>query len=149
RSPRRLALGRDGRPPAQTRFLPHADKFITGSSCKLDLKESVYLALSYNKPQGSSPRSYQFHSFGLELPENLQWKFSSGKRLQGFDPDHPTEAVLDWYALSGGQLKYYPRASSARFYSEPFSLLTPPMTSILDRAKSYFPVEWDACKPNP
>jgi hypothetical protein len=110
----------------------------------VDLSRSVHLVASYSKPRGDAERLYQFHSFRLGFPTGIRWAFSSNRCLRGFDPAHPEETLFDWYALSGGQLKYYPRASTAIYSSPVFSLLSPPVLSISERSKSYWPTEWEA-----
>ena len=89
-----------------------------------------------------SQRIYQIHSFSLNFPKNIVWQFITGKCLRGYDPDFPKEAIIDWYAFSGGQLKYYPRGSSAKFKTEPFNLILPKKVSIMEKAKIYFPKQW-------
>jgi len=105
----------------------------------LDLNASNYFCLSYSKDSNSSDREYQIHIFSLDYPANIKWEYSSKKCLRGYDPAYPTEPLIDWYGLSGGQLKYYPRATSARYASPIFKLLTPPRMSATDKAKIYFP----------
>lgn len=105
----------------------------------LHLAQSCYLCLSYSKEDISDNRLYQVHVFPLEYPKNIVWKYKSGSCLSGYDPDAPDEVLLDWYGVSGGQLKYYPRASTARFKSLPFSLLKPnSLATLRDRAQEMF-----------
>jgi hypothetical protein len=111
----------------------------------LDLKLSRYLVLSYCLPKGDRKKDqYQWHSFNLNFPENIVWKYASKKCLRGFDPAHPKEALFDFYLLSGGQLKYYPRASTSVFSSEVFELAEPRKTSTLLRAARMYPHAWIA-----
>lgn len=112
------------------------------SSRHIDLAKSIYLVISYSKPRNGSSRQYQLHSFDLSFPAGIKWDYLSPKCLRGFDPQYPDEVLIDWYALSGGQLKYYPRATSSRFYSRPFSLLVPVPVSIPEKAARYWPQEW-------
>lgn len=114
----------------------------THSARTMDLSKSIYMTISYGKPRSESPRKYQIHSFSLEFPDNINWKYISDRCLRGYDPLHPEEALIDWYALSGGQLKYYPRASIAKYHSESFELLVPKKISIMERASVYWPKEW-------
>lgn len=106
------------------------------------LSESIYLTVSYNKAKSVRQRVYQIHSFQLHFPTNIQWKYSSARCLRGYDPDHPTEALFDWYGLSGGQLKYYPRACTAKYASTCFSLIEPRVMSLEEKAGRYFPDQW-------
>ncbi|WP_413439149.1 hypothetical protein ACFDAU_06325 [Sulfuriferula sp. GW1] len=116
------------------------EAFETTSPGKsLDLNKSCYLCLSYSKESPATNRKYQVHAFDLIYAKNLKWKFKSEKCLTGCDPVSK-ESVIDWYALSGGQLKYYPKATDAKFKSSVFTLSAPPKKlSIHERAIAYFP----------
>lgn len=110
----------------------------------VDLEKSSYLVLSWNQA-----RCYQLHQFPLTLPNpcNLSWDFPvkrggvEGRRLAGRDE---SGILFEWYGESGGQLKYYPLASSAIWASEIFSLepLDDIEYGILKKAAAYFPEEW-------
>jgi len=106
---------------------------------QLPLEKSCYFSISMTAPCRHVETKYQIHTFDLKYSKNLIWKYKSEKCLSGFDSRYPEETLVDWYALSGGQLKYYPRASDARFASSVFTLETPPKLSIKDKAKAYFP----------
>lgn len=106
---------------------------------QLLLERSCYFSISMTVPGRQVETRYQIHTFDLKYPRNLIWRYKSDKCLTGFDPRFPEEPLVDWYALSGGQLKYYPRATDARFASSVFTLETPPKLSIGDKAKAYFP----------
>lgn len=108
----------------------------------IDLERSVYLTVSYCKPRGNRPRLYQLHSFSLDFPSGIAWKYISDRCLRGYDPDFPDEVLVEWYGLSGGQLKYYPRANAARYRSDPFTLLAPRKVSIIRKAAICWPREW-------
>jgi hypothetical protein len=105
----------------------------------LDLESSVYLCLSYSKIDDQGNRLYQVHAFSLDYPKGIEWKFTSSKCLTGFDPDEPEERIIDWYALSGGQLKYYPKGSQAVWKTKTFLLEAPPNVTPADKVRSYFP----------
>lgn len=108
----------------------------------LSLSDSIYLTVSYNKAKFTQQREYQIHSFQLHFPKNIEWEYSSARCLRGYDPAHPNEALFDWYGLSGGQLKYYPRASAAKYASTRFSLIEPRIMSLEEKAGRYFPERW-------
>jgi hypothetical protein len=79
----------------------------------------------------------------LDFPTGIQWQYSSEKCLRGYDPSFPNEAIFDWYALSGGQLKYYPKARFAKFRSPIFMLSKPSdQLTISKKAELYFPDHW-------
>jgi hypothetical protein len=84
----------------------------------------------------------KWHAFDLAFPPNIVWKYTSSRCLRGFDPSYPEETLFDFYLLSGGQLKYYPRASTARFSSEVFELAEPKRISALARASRMYPAAW-------
>jgi hypothetical protein len=108
----------------------------------LDLDRSAFLVISYSRRRPGRERDYQIHSFDLGFPPGIAWRYRSAKSLIGEDPAHPGECLFDWYPFSGGQLKYYPRASAARYASPRFQLSIPPATSLADRAAGYFPDDW-------
>lgn len=108
----------------------------------LNLQKSVYITVSYCETRKDIPRQFQIHSFSMEYSKNIKWKYISGRCLRGYDPESPEEPLLDWYALSGGQLKYYPKAKKAKFKSKQFALAIPPRLRILDKIKDYWPDEW-------
>jgi hypothetical protein len=105
----------------------------------IDLKSSRYMCFSYSATKIGGSRCYQVHCFPLEYPADIIWEFTSQNCLRGYDPEHPTEPLVDWYGLSGGQLKYYPKGTKATFRTSPFLLLRPRHLSNFDRAATYFP----------
>lgn len=109
----------------------------------LDLDKSFYLCISYSTPKVNGEREYQLHSFSLDFTTIVDWKYSSDKCLRGFDPIAPSEPLFDWYGLSGGQLKYYPRAIQSLHKSEVFTLLKPQGLSISEKAQAYWETEWE------
>jgi len=110
--------------------------------CSLDLGKSIYLTVSYNGAKKVEDREYQIHSFPLEFPKDVIWKYNSDRCLRGYDPDFPEEVLFDWYGLSGGQLKYYPRADKAQYRSKIFKLEIPRRLSLEEKAGRYFPEMW-------
>ena len=115
----------------------------------IDLAKSCYLVLSWN-----DAGLYQLHQLSLQLPnpEELSWYFPSTiskgveKVARHINGDDATGRVFEWYGESGGQLKYYPKASSALWQSEPFRLEPLPDMEHGIRAKvaAYFPELWQA-----
>ncbi len=113
----------------------------------VDLSKSYYLVLSYNK-RGL----YQLHQFSLHFPDpsTLRWYFptlakkgveESANHVKGID-DYGT--IFEWYGESGGQLKYYPRATEAIWQSEPFKLeaIEQAKFGLIRKAEAYFPQLW-------
>ena len=108
-------------------------------SVKLDLLNSCYLCITSSK-ESVDTRKHQVHAFPLKYPDGIVWKYKSSSCLSGYDPDEPTKVLVDWYGVSGGQLKYYPKASTAKFRTEIFSVPKAPKSlSILQKAYEYFP----------
>ena len=109
----------------------------------LDLHTSAYVVVSYSKPRNNRPIEYQLHSFDLAFPEGIEWSYRSAKCLKGSDPDNPSETLFDWYALSGGQLKYYPKALNAQYCSPKFTLANVTrQIPVGEKAARYWPKEW-------
>jgi hypothetical protein len=110
----------------------------------VDLTKSSYLVLSWNQA-----RYYQLHQFPLIMPNahKLNWRFPTkkggdeGRRLAAYDE---SGVIFEWYGESGGQLKYYPLASSAIWSSDGFQLepLADIEYGILKKAAAYFPRQW-------
>lgn len=113
----------------------------------LDLSRSSYLVLSWNAKE-----QYQLHQFSLTLPnpEQLTWYFPMKKTKDGetaarhINGDDTDGRVFEWYGESGGQLKYYPKATSALWQSEVFQLEPLPDIEhgVLAKTASYFPDLW-------
>lgn len=114
----------------------------------LNLEKSVYITVSYSEKRKDIPRHFQIHAFNMKYPTNVKWEYISDRCLRGYDPENLKEPLLDWYALSGGQLKYYPKAKKAKFKSSPFILAIPPRLKILDKVETYWPGEWKQLSDN-
>ena len=93
----------------------------------LDLDKSCYFCLSYSKVENPDKRQYQIHSFPLKYPSDIVWRYKSESCLSGYvkELDGSETRVIDWYGLSGGQLKYYPRVTAATYSTNPFTLYKP------------------------
>lgn len=113
----------------------------------VNLAKSYYLVLSWN-----NAGLHQLHQFSLSLPDpsRLSWHCPT-KRVQGLEQparriigDDEAGTVFEWYGESGGQLKYYPLASTARWQSDPFRLEPLPDVEhgILAKVAAYFPDRW-------
>lgn len=113
---------------------------------EIDRSKSFYMILSWNESTGS----YQLHQVPLELPEptTLRWEFplnvrGEQNRLVGYEE---SGRLFEWYAESGGQLKYYPRFETAFWKSDVFRLEPLPPNStpytLLGKVEAYFPVHW-------
>jgi hypothetical protein len=111
----------------------------SNGSTKLDLENSCYLCITSSK-EAINSRKHQVHAFPLKYPRGINWKYKSSSCLSGYDPDEPDKVLVDWYGVSGGQLKYYPKTSKARFNTPVFTVPEAPKNlSILQKALEYFP----------
>ncbi|MBV9848757.1 MAG: hypothetical protein JO250_03620 [Armatimonadetes bacterium] len=113
----------------------------------VNLAKSYYLVLSWN-----NAGLYQLHQFSLALPDptKLRW-YCPVKQVKGIaglsrriNGDDEAGTIFEWYGESGGQLKYYPPASTAVWQSEPFRLEALPDVEhgILAKVAAYFPGRW-------
>lgn len=102
------------RQTSQTTYL----NSIPGANKSFVEADSVYISVLYS-PMVNGERSYLVSSFHAVLPAAESWSFK-GRRLVGKDGDG---AVLyEWYGLSGGQLKYYPKIANRLHGTELFTL---------------------------
>lgn len=117
---------------------------------KIDVSKSCYLTLMYN-----DSGVYQLHWFKVDLPnpDEMEWYYpevvKNGQRVTAGHingNDKNGGRVFEWYSDSGGQMKYYPLASSAVWASPLFEL--EPITEnaskieLSTKAKMYFPEKW-------
>lgn len=105
----------------------------------IDNSKSFFLSLQWEEQSGR----YQLFQYPIDLPspENLRWE-SSGRRVTGYDE---TGVLIEWYGLSGGQLKYYPLTNMALWKSDIFRLEPLPESlehSLRHKAATYFPDPW-------
>jgi hypothetical protein len=103
----------------------------------IDLNRSCYLCVSFSDFVDGK-RQVQIHSFDLEFPD-VNWRYKSSRCLSGYSSDDPDNALFDWYGLSGGQLKYYPKASISRYSSPIFNLISVNNTSLIDKTVTLIP----------
>jgi hypothetical protein len=109
----------------------------------VDTAQSIHLSLQYD----ARNLNYQLFHFPILLPkpETISWEIS-GRHLVG-KLDEKT--IIEWYGLSGGQLKYYPHYSSAVWMSDKFTLEPIPENTdsgIMNKVLIYFPHKWEAIK---
>ena len=114
----------------------------------IDLTRSYHLALMWD-----ASGEYQLFQFPIYLPDpdGIGWdcplvrrkgRSQVGNSIRGYDD---TGTIFEWYGQSGGQLKYYPKASDALWQSEIFRLEPlPPKTphGLLSKAETYYPNLW-------
>ena len=120
----------------------------TVSGGNVDLAGSCHLALMWNR-RGE----YQLFQFGIDLPdpERILWYYPLVRRKGVLQPGKAvcgndfSGRLFEWYGQSGGQLKYYPKASDALWQSEVFRLEPlPPNTrhGLISKAETYYPGLW-------
>jgi hypothetical protein len=104
----------------------------------VDLDKSFYFGLLWN-----ADGLYQLYQFPIYLPksESLKWRFSTSRCLKG---DDRYGTIFEWYGESGGQLKYYPLARNATWYSRPFRLepIKDLKSGMVAKVSGYFPELW-------
>lgn len=91
--------------------IPGPSKFFVEQEC-------VYISMLYS-PMINGERTYQVSSFHAVLPPPERWCFK-GRRLVGIDDTG--DSLYEWYGLSGGQLKYFPRIADRLHGTDLFTL---------------------------
>ncbi len=114
----------------------------------VDLDRSFYFVLQYDKKSAQ----YKLDQFALTLPKpmSLQWYLREAKNGNSDSRcligQRKGETLIEWYASSGGQLKYYPRVEESVWQSEIFKLEPLPHSElgygIVQKAQKYFPTLW-------
>lgn len=116
----------------------------------VDLHKSYYLVLQYD----TKKLHYQLFQLPLQLPDpsTLIWEVRYGK-AKGKESSGSLigrkggRAVVEWYADSGGQLKFYPKVEESVWHSDIFQLEPLPANDagygVLQKAKVYFPNQWE------
>lgn len=106
----------------------------------IDNTRSFFLTLQWSK----SPTKYQLFQFPILLPsaDELVWE-ATGRQIRG--NNQKGQKVIEWFGLSGGQLKYYPPIEDAIWQSSVFTL--EPLPDIQDlrlwqKVQMYFPNQW-------
>lgn len=122
------------RQTSQTSYL----NSIPGANKSFIETDSVYISLLYS-PMVNGERSYLVSSFHAVLPAPASWSFK-GRRLIGKNEDGTV--LYEWYGLSGGQLKYYPKISDRLHGTELFTLADykPAIESLRAKVDRMFPV---------
>ena len=117
-----------------------------GKARDIMVAKSCYLVLSWSKSG-----DYQFHQYPLDLvaSDELRWHCppkarkprAKARRLCG---DDKGGTLVEWYGESGGQLKFYPLGTDAKWQSDRFRLepLPPGDRGIGAKAEQYFPDLW-------
>lgn len=110
---------------------------------EVDLAGSRYAVLDHDKTWSV----FSLKVFPLDLRTadpvyDVEW-VAEGRRLDGWiDINGRGHRLWQWFAESGGQLKYYPPLSWGEWSSPSFTLEEPAQTSLRSRAIDYFPHLW-------
>jgi transcriptional regulator with XRE-family HTH domain len=104
---------------------------------------SIFLSLQYNRSTGN----YQLFQFSIQMPDpdSIDWT-AQGRHLIG---KQNGLTLIEWYGFSGGQLKYYPHVSKAKWVSQKFQLQPLPKDfslSVISKVELYWPELWSAIK---
>lgn len=120
-----------------------------GGGYAINLDKSYYLILQYDTKR----LEYQLFQLPLSIPPASEFDWSvrhsvrkdTSRTLVG---SKDGRKVVEWYADSGGQLKYYPLAKDALWRSPIFKLEPLPDSEdgygVLQKAVAYFPEQWQA-----
>ncbi len=123
-------------------------KFEAAKKIGVDIEKSFYLTCLYDLRKGI----YQLFALPFLLPDpaTLDWIIRESKdsnenrgTLVG---KKDGKLIIEWYGISGGQLKYYPTKNDVIWQSKPFKLEPIPNIEsgygLIQKAKSYFPNKW-------
>ncbi|WP_161895957.1 hypothetical protein [Gordonia spumicola] len=118
---------------------------------EFDVDASKYLLLTHDKAW----REFQIISFGMDIvhavdPAAIDWRVE-GKNAEEGDPssvagyidtDSGPLRLWQWYARSGGQLKFYPPKGWEEWSSVRFELEVAPVHDLQAKAEEYWPNLW-------
>ena len=110
---------------------------------EVDLEGSRYAVLDHDR----NWEVFSVKVFPLDLRtahpiDDVYWE-ALERRLDGWiDVDGRAHRLWQWYADSGGQLKYYPPLIWGEWSSPEFMLERPAAVSLRSRAIDYFPELW-------
>jgi hypothetical protein len=112
---------------------------------RIDIERSLHLVLSYTwNATTPSLFDYKLYVWPHLIPRVSIWDYSKSS-LRGYENEKDAKAndpVYTYNYTSGGHVKWYPRANSAREVYGPFTLRKAPESTFSDVAKRYFPTEW-------
>ena len=120
----------------------------TASGGDVDISRSCCLTLMWNQSG-----DYQLRQFPIALPDpaGITWYCPLIRRkgvlrvVNAICGNDDNGRVFEWYGQSGGQLKYYPKASDALWQSQVFGLEPLPSDTrhgLLSKAEAYYPHLW-------
>lgn len=112
-----------------------------------DVDASKYLILTHD----AKWNTFQIACFDLNVlvrvaPTDIRWVIEGRDKpssLAGhIETCHGPHRLWQWYANSGGQLKFYPPNGWEEWSTPQFELLVPPIKSMKDRVDEYWPNAW-------
>lgn len=123
-------------------------KYNAAENLNINIEKSFYLTCLYD--QRKSLYKLFALPFLLPNPASLKWELRESK---DGDENRGTliakkddKLIIEWYAISGGQMKYYPTENDVIWQSDEFNL--EPIANIesgyglIQKAKEYFPDKW-------
>ncbi|MEO8111964.1 MAG: hypothetical protein ABI594_18085 [Ginsengibacter sp.] len=123
-------------------------KHQAAKQIKVDIEKSFYLTCLYDEKKGN----YQLFALPFLLPDpaTLDWTLrepKDGNENRGtLIGRKNNKLIIEWYGISGGQLKYYASNDEVIWKSESFKLEPIPDIEsgygLIQKAKSYFPNKW-------
>lgn len=113
-----------------------------------DLANSKYLLCTHD----SRWVNFEIACFDLNVltavdPRQIDWR-AEGRNgaissLAGYiDTSNGPHRLWQWYANSGGQLKFYPPVGWEEWRSGIFQLEEPPLHDLVDKVETYWPGAW-------
>lgn len=112
-----------------------------------DVDASKYLLLTHD----SRWEKFQIVCFDLNVltrakPHEIKWVVEgrdNPSSVAGYiETANGSHRLWQWYANSGGQLKFYPPKEWENWSTEEFELSTPPIKTMKDRVDEYWPGAW-------
>lgn len=123
----RQQLERQASEAAYVAASPGGTKWFVPSEC-------VFISVLYS-PIQNGERSWLVSTFPVQLPPPESWQFS-GRALVGKDAEGGK--LYEWYALSGGQFKYYPKISTRLNGTSLFEVPKPTVELLRAKAARLF-----------
>lgn len=114
---------------------------------RYDLEASKYLLLI----RDSRWRKFQIAAFDIHIlshanPQTVKWRVegrNGPSSLAGYVGTNAGEHRLwQWYANSGGQLKFYPPKGWEEWHTNTFELETPSVRGLKSKVDEYWPGKW-------
>lgn len=116
-----------------------------------DVDASKYLLLTHDLRW----RNFEMASFEIDIlarvaASDIKWVVEGKKASEGkpssvagyIHADHGPHRLWQWFANSGGQLKFYPPIGWEEWRTGEFKLAEPPVHDLRDKVDAYWPGAW-------